>query len=278
MLRRLHGVLLHAARRLQLRLPRQHVRRRLVAVQLRRDAACAAPRTSATTSTAASIPGAACPGGCHCGERRLHQLQDLLRRLPLRAVQHADRGRHADHVPARHVRAPVPDRLPELPLSRPRTTSTRARTRRGACDAALTVARGGRDPRARAARVRDGRAAAEPRRDPAPAARRRADAGDRRGPQPIALEDRDADASGRDGRAVDPRAPPGSARERRRRPTTSPDRTLDGAAVVRRSRTADDRHARGVPVERVPHVPDVLGRPARRARTSRCPATPAWSW
>ena len=51
-LRLLLGVLLHAPGRQQLRLPAEHVRRRLVAVQLRQARACAGPRTCATTWTA----------------------------------------------------------------------------------------------------------------------------------------------------------------------------------------------------------------------------------
>ena len=69
-------------------------------------------------------PGHSCPGGCHCGRQQLLELQDLLCRVPLRELQHGHRRDHADPMPARHVRDPVPDRLPRLQLLGARSTST----------------------------------------------------------------------------------------------------------------------------------------------------------
>ena len=138
-LRSLHRVVLHAAGRRQLRVPAEHVHRRLVAVQLRghgplRD------HEHALLPRLLDEPGRALSRRMPLRQRQLRELQDVLRGVPLRELQHGHPGRHADPVPARHVRDPVPDRLPGLQLLGRRSTRRRARTRRGACEhGALTA-------------------------------------------------------------------------------------------------------------------------------------------
>ena len=152
-LRVVHGVLLHPPGREQLRLSAEHVRGWLVAVQLRQPGAVQHDQPPLLPGLFGG-PGDTVPGRLPLRRRRLQQLQDLLRRLPLRAMQHADPLRDADHVPAHHLRDPLPDRLSQLQLLRARSISSRARTRRGASDGRHHRAhrrRGGGDRRARVA-------------------------------------------------------------------------------------------------------------------------------
>ena len=115
MLRRVHGVLLHAAWRQQLRMPAAHVRRRLVAVQLRQGRPLRDDQ-HALLPGLFDGPGRGVPGRLPLREPELCELQDLLRGVPVRELQHADPARHTDPVPARDVCDPVPDRLSQLQL------------------------------------------------------------------------------------------------------------------------------------------------------------------
>ena len=115
LLRLLHRVLLHASRRRQLRVPAEHVRRRLVAVQLRRHESLQ-HHEHALLPGLLDQPGRVLSRRVPLRQRRLHELQDLLRRVPIRAVQHGHPVRDADPMPLDHVRDPVSDRLPGLRL------------------------------------------------------------------------------------------------------------------------------------------------------------------
>jgi hypothetical protein len=190
----------------------------------------------------------------------LRQLQDLLRRVPIRQLQHPDP--HVTPIQCRLVTCVIPCRigLPDVQLQR------------GVRPAHLH-ARGGVPLGAHGARRRrDDRGGAVD--------------GDRRGAAPEPCGDPPADPgagrpSRRRGRAHDrparyPDDPPrpcrllGAARPRR---TTSGGTTLEGEPVVVSMRSGLDTVPR-VPLDGVPDLPDVLGRPATRGSPA-APRRPA---
>ena len=178
-LRRLHRLLLHAAR--------------AATTSGARRARTSAAGGSATTAARGlcgttnmryymdcnTLPEPSCPGGCHCGDDDCGNFKTCCIHFRYGQCNTQHRERRHDHVPARHVHHPVPDRLPGLQLlggrgpahvpargGVPVTALDRDGPGRGA-----DRARGRRDRRAGAAGVGARRAAAQPRRDPAAPAR-----------------------------------------------------------------------------------------------------------